>query len=211
MQSAMERLRSCLLKSHFEKELQVFYVVDLMENWLEKYNLAKAYYEHHGNLNIPSRFKTSNGYEPDPNGTEIGTWILSQKKLVNGTKRGKISEQQIELLKQIGMDFSIKNNDDKWNEMYELAKKYYDENGDLNMPYSFKDENGIAIGRWVHTQRQAFQGKNSATLDEKRIYLLKQIGMKGEDSSRGSGDQINPTVSKNPVPRHVPAPDHIKA
>ena len=39
------------------------------------YNLAKAYYEHHGNLEIPARFKTINGYEYDENGINLGYWI----------------------------------------------------------------------------------------------------------------------------------------
>ena len=44
------------------------------------YELAKAYYEHHGNLEIPMKFKTINGYEPEENGVNLGTWIYTQRK-----------------------------------------------------------------------------------------------------------------------------------
>ena len=34
---------------------------DIMETWMEKYNLAKVYFEHYDNLEIPKFFKTING------------------------------------------------------------------------------------------------------------------------------------------------------
>ena len=35
--------------------------IDRMPEWINKYNLAKAYYEHYRDLEIPYRFKTKNG------------------------------------------------------------------------------------------------------------------------------------------------------
>ena len=48
--------------------------------WMKNYNLAKAYYEHHGNLEMPESFKTLNGYEYDENGIALGEWISNQRK-----------------------------------------------------------------------------------------------------------------------------------
>jgi hypothetical protein len=39
------------------------------------------------------------------------------------------------------------------------------------------DENGIALGIWLNTQRQAFNGKGDCKISEEQIEMLKQIGM----------------------------------
>ena len=69
----------------------------------KKYELAKAYYEHYGNLEMPQRFKTVNGYEYDENGVALGIWIATQRKAYKGQGTNKITEEQIKLLNQIGM------------------------------------------------------------------------------------------------------------
>ena len=52
--------------------------------WNKKYNLAKAYYEHYGNSEIPAGYKTINGYEPDENGIALGNWLTNQKSAYKG-------------------------------------------------------------------------------------------------------------------------------
>lgn len=69
----------------------------------DSYNLAKIYYEHHGNLRIPSSFKTINGYEFSETGITLGAWIYSQRKHYEKKELGKIPPNQIQLLEQIGM------------------------------------------------------------------------------------------------------------
>ena len=111
------------------------YVMDrITMTWEAKYELAKAYYEHHGNLEIPHIFKTLNGYEYDENGINLGMWIDNQKQAF---KKHKLSEEKIEMLKKITMNFEIKNYDEEWFKKYELAKAYYEHHGNLEMPQSF--------------------------------------------------------------------------
>ena len=47
--------------------------------WNNNYELAKAYYEHFGNIRIPTKFKTKNGYDYDDNGYKLGEWLHTQK------------------------------------------------------------------------------------------------------------------------------------
>ena len=61
-----------------------------------------------------------------------------------------------------------------WDKKYKLAKTYYEHYGNLKIPKKFKttngidyDENGIALGRWLDTQRQSYQGKGT-TKDHRR-------------------------------------------
>ena len=157
------------------------------EEWNKKYELAKAYYEHYGNLEIPQSFKTKNGYEYDENGVALGKWINTQRQAFKGNSGYKISKEQIELLKEIGMRFETNYKEEEWNKKYELAKAYYEHYGNLEIPQSFKtkngyeyDENGVALGKWINTQRQAFKGNSGYKISKEQIELLKEIGMRFE-------------------------------
>ena len=147
------------------------------DTWNMIYELAKKYYGHYGNLKISINFKTINGYKADENGYNLGTWIGSQRM---NYKKGSLSEDKIKKLEEIGMIFENVN-DDTWNMMYELAKKYYKHYGDLKIPRSFKtvngyevDEKGYTLGAWINTQRFSYK---KGTLFEDRIRKLEEIGM----------------------------------
>ena len=162
-----------------------FETKNIKEEWNKKYALAKAYYEYYGNLEISQSFKTINGYEYDENGMTLGMWIVKQRKAYKGQGRNRIKEEQIKLLKRIGMRFETKNIEEEWNKKYELAKAYYEHHGDLEVPAKFKtkngyeyDENGIALGKWIASQRQAYKGQGTSKITEEQIEILNQIRMK---------------------------------
>ena len=64
------------------------------EKWLEKYKLAKKYYESHGNLNIPS------SYIDAATGIKLGGWFHNQKYIY---KKGNMPPERAEMLEEIGM------------------------------------------------------------------------------------------------------------
>ena len=161
-----------------------FNVKDNKKAWMDKYNLVKKYYEHYGNLRIPQNFKTINGIDYDENGVALGKWLQHQKQAYIGKGNCKITEEQIKLLEEIGMDFNIKDNKEAWLTNYNLAKKYYEHFGNLKIAFHFKtingidyDEAGIALGRWIHNQKQAYTGKGTYKITEEQIRLLEEIGM----------------------------------
>ena len=147
--------------------------------WEEWYNLSKVYYEVYGNLEIPAKFKTFDGKDYDENGAALGRWINGQRQ---NKKNGALSSERENLLLQIGMRFETKEkNNTPWEEMYALAKVYYETYGNLETPVSFKtlngkdyDENGVALGMWISNQRQS---KKNNTLSSERENLLNNIGM----------------------------------
>ena len=170
---------------------------DNNNEWNKNYALAKNYYERNGNLEIPARFKTLNGYEYDENGINLGIWIISQRR---SYKNVKLSPEKINLLKTIGMRFEIKYNDG-WNKNYALAKNYYEHNGNLEIPEKFKtlngyehDENGINLGMWFHNQRQLYK---KARISPERLNLLKDIGMCFETRDNNNEWNKNYTLAKN--------------
>ncbi len=152
-------------------------------NWLKNYNLAKKYYEHHGNLQIAQNFKTINGYEYDELGTNLGRWIDTQRLAYKEQENFKINSEQIKLLEKIGMIF-VDVNFEKWKKNYNLAKSYYEHYKNLQVSCNFKtingyeyDEHGINLGRWISNQRQAYTGNGTSRINYEQIRLLEEIGM----------------------------------
>ncbi len=150
--------------------------------WLEKYSLAKQYYEEHGNLLIPQSYTV--------NGIKLGTWINTQRKFYT---RKTLSEERIKLLEHIGMTWNFgrpdrnnflkennliansqdEYNDVKWNYLYNLASLYYQEYGNLLIPTNYIVKN-IKLGVWIQNQRTSYK---KGTMSEERVKKLESIGM----------------------------------
>jgi len=128
--------------------------------WDDWYKLAKAYYEKTGNLDIKWTFKTFNGYEENKHGLNLGYWVTTQRVQYH---KNMLSDEKIEKLKLIGMDFTkYKNrNGISWDDAYLLAKKYFEYHGNLDIKHDFRtkngyeyDEDGYRLGNWILAQKQ---------------------------------------------------------
>ena len=158
-----------------EKLARINFVVQVNDYlWNNYYELAKKYYEHYGNLLIPSIFKTVNGYEIDSTGIDLGNWLSQQKSRYN-----RLTDDRKQKLQQIG--FVISRLDDQWEKMYELAKTYYQHYGNSEIGYRFKtingydeDINGVSLGQWLGVQRRNFD-----TLDDEKKQKLSKIKIHG--------------------------------
>ena len=149
--------------------------------WELNYSLAKIYFEKYGSLEIKQNFKTLNGIDYDENGCNFGIWLTNQRQMY---KKGKLSKERIELLKQIGMRFETRDNDEVWTQMYTLAEIYFKKYGSLEIKQNFKtlngidyDENGYNLGWWLVRQRQMYK---ISKLSKEREKLLEKIGMRFE-------------------------------
>ena len=131
-------------------------------SWDETYLQAKQYYKKNGDLLIPEKYITDEGIK-------LGYWIKRQR---SNYKNNQLSSERIKLLEDIGMVWSVRNN--QWNDYYELAAEYYEEKGDLLVPLRYVTVKGRALGSWISTQRSAYK---SGKLSKDRIELLEKIGM----------------------------------
>ena len=162
------------------------YMYDRMTmTWEDWYELAKVYYNDHGNLLMSQNFKTIDGITYDENGLKLGKWVSRQRQAYNGNRNYSMSSKRIQLLKNIGMLSNVF--DEKWMKMYNLAKKYYNHHKNLNIHQHFKtingyeyDENGEDLGEWVSRQRQAYNGKGTGKMTLEREKLLRNIGLNFE-------------------------------
>ena len=85
--------------------------------------LAKVYFEHHGNLEIPSSYKTLNGYEYTEEGIALGRWIANQRQTYKGHNTQKITETQIKLLEKIRIKWFLKVGTDKKSQEEVITEK----------------------------------------------------------------------------------------
>lgn len=135
--------------------------------WIEMFKIAEKYYlEHNNTLNVPYDYKVD--------GISLGTWLGCQRLKY---KNGKLDQEKIDLLNSIGMSWDVRL--DKWNLMYEEAKKYYLKYGNLNIG---KDSGELGV--WIIQQRVAYKSRNlppekrsMPPLSDERVQKLEEIGM----------------------------------
>ena len=72
------------------------------QTWDEWYGCAKAYYEEKGNLLVPGRYKTMDGYS-------LGRWIERQRARYNGLHDNMIHTDEVIALEKIGMVWKLEN------------------------------------------------------------------------------------------------------
>lgn len=71
--------------------------------WLDRYCLAKAYYDHYGHLEMPTTFKTKNGIDYDENGIVLGVWVQQQYYTFQEGRCANLSDEIRKLLEEIGI------------------------------------------------------------------------------------------------------------
>lgn len=133
--------------------------------WERNYNAAVQYFQKHGNLNASAYFVSEDG-------VQLGVWL---RRLRSDKKNGTLSltEEQIKKLDDLGMVWD-KTFTRKWKNGFDVAKSYFEQNGDLNVPCNYVSKDGFALGKWISNQRNKYiDGK----LNSERVSQLDAIGM----------------------------------
>lgn len=149
--------------------LKLLLSIDMLnEGWMNGYRQAKAYFEEHGDLNVPVRYKTETGFA-------LGNWLSNQREAKEGESRSKkLTEEQIRQLESIGMVWK-RSRDERWNDFYSAACEYYNKNGNLEVPPQYKTPDGFCLGMWIYDQKRNF--KKGKLLNQERYTRLVKIGM----------------------------------
>lgn len=124
--------------------------------WEHGFALAEDFYNQHGNLNVPISYK------------ELYPWILLQR---SNYRTQRINKEQYTRLSDIGMIWEV---EDTWMQKYYEAKKYYEKNGNLDIPAEYVTENGVNLGIWYRRARDNYR---KGILSEERIKLFEDIGV----------------------------------
>ncbi len=164
--TVIDEVRSCA--ELFEKLNDV-----LMASWDHMFLEAKRYFETHGDLNVPKRYVTEDGYS-------LGEWINIQRMVSQGTRAGSLSQEQKERLDAIGMRWTSAR-ELQWNEKYQAAKQYYETHGDLNVPARYVTEAGIPLGSWISNLRTWKNGRSLAPEKQAQLEAIGMVWDPGED------------------------------
>lgn len=159
----IDELRDC--RTLFEKLNDT-----LTATWDVMYSYAKAYYEEHGDLYVPSKYKTADGYY-------LGNWLQIQRRVYRGEQFGVLGEDRIAKLNAIGMTWDS-HLERQWNKYFSAAQAYYAVHGNLNTVVGYISPDGILLGRWIcqlRTHRKS--GIHTSYLTEERIAKLDALGM----------------------------------
>ena len=111
---------------------------------------------------MPSAYVTETGFR-------LGAWVSNQRE-----NAARIKAERKEKLDKIGM---VWKKSDPWEQRYALAKRYYEEHGDLQVPAGYVAE-GVWLNKWLNEQKQIYAGNRAGkSLTEERIKRLEEIGM----------------------------------
>lgn len=139
--------------------------------WEHHFGWAAAYYDEHGNLDVPVSYMTEDGFP-------LGKWLSQIRTAKRGKAQLRLTETQIASLDEIGMVWE-KRGSSAWEKSYLRAKAYSTEHGGLNVSSTYVTADGFALGKWLDRQRYAYQNpeKSNTVLTEERVALLREIGL----------------------------------
>lgn len=141
------------------------------------YQQAQEYYNEHGNLLITPKINK-----------KLYQWLKTQRKLY--MEDGKLTEQQKELLSIIEIDQEVKKDidaktkvktkesssrNDIWESMYEQAKEYFGQHGDLLVP---RTDEYSQLYTWVKAQRRKYKSEDGLSQEEipkEQLHKLKKL------------------------------------
>lgn len=147
--------------------------------WQERYDLALAYKTEHGDLEIPSVYKTEDG-------VWLGSWVSRQRQALNSGSSALSSERR-KLLRTLfkgerrpsdpAADHGTVR-EANWERNFRSAARYARKYKHLLVPASYVDSDGVRLGVWVSNLRAARKNRpDSYQVTPAHIKKLNSIGM----------------------------------
>ncbi|MFF4534117.1 Helicase associated domain protein [Streptomyces sp. NPDC001407] len=127
------------------------------DRWMRRYRELKAVFDQRGTvLRLPTT-------------TPEAIWLENQHVAY---RNGRVADWQLELMRNIGIDFSNRR-DAIWDNTYEALKAFHAEEGHWVVPKDLVTVDGVRVDHWTRTQRAA---KKRGTMTDEHQELLDKIG-----------------------------------
>ena len=147
--------------------------------WQERYDLALSYKTEHGDLEIPSVYKTADG-------VWLGSWVSRQRQTLNSGSSALSSERR--KLLRILFKGERRPSDPaadhgtvreaNWERNFRSAARYARKYKHLLVPASYVDSDGVRLGVWISNLRAARKNRpDSYQVTPAHIKKLNSIGM----------------------------------
>jgi len=118
----------------------------------------ERYFSAYGHANIPASYQS--------NGIAWGNRVSSLR-----ANKDSLLIDEVEMLDRLnGWSWNPKG--DKWQSNLHALLQYVEEHGTAQVPNSFRNENGVNLGKWLEHQRAA---RSRGELPSERIVLLEEI------------------------------------
>lgn len=147
--------------------------------WQERYDLALAYKTEHGDLEIPSVYKTADG-------VWLGSWVSRQRQALNSGSSALSSERR-KLLRTLFKGERRPSDptadhgtvrEANWERNFRSAARYARKYKHLLVPASYVDSDGVRLGVWISNLRAARKNRpDSYQVTPAHIKKLNSIGM----------------------------------
>lgn len=147
--------------------------------WQERYDLALAYKTEHGDLEIPSVYKTADG-------VWLGSWVNRQRQALNSGSSALSSERR-KLLRTLFKGERRPSDptadhgtvrEANWERNFRSAARYARKYKHLLVPASYVDSDGVRLGVWISNLRAARKNRpDSYQVTPAHIKKLNSIGM----------------------------------
>jgi RNase H-fold protein (predicted Holliday junction resolvase) len=146
-----------------------------VDSWDERFEQLKAFQKERGHCHVPGTQNKDKAIH------QLGAWVARQRvqyKLLQKGKNSPMKEERIQMLNDIGFEWSVPVVD--WDERFKQLKAFQKEHGHCRVSgQKDKDSASHQLKCWVATQREQYkflqQGKKSR-MKEERIYKLNDIG-----------------------------------
>ncbi|MDE7209857.1 MAG: helicase associated domain-containing protein, partial [Lachnospiraceae bacterium] len=186
---------------HMERAQRLARIGMVWENtdpWGRKFELAKQYYEEHGNLRMPADYVVEGvwldrwlreqkarweqegcgGEDAVDSSENIGRQQEEENDLQNQETSRKSSKsltaEQKDKLLSIGIKPGVSQAELSWREQYGEAEEFYRRHGNLSISKRYATSNGKNLGIWLQHQRV---NRRNGRLSGWQITMLDGIGM----------------------------------
>lgn len=168
-----------LTQNRIERLEAIGMVWEKYDPWQERYDLALAYKTEHGDLEIPSVYKTADG-------VWLGSWVSRQRQALNSGSSALSSERR--KLLRILFKGERRPSDPaadhgtvreaNWERNFRSAARYARKYKHLLVPASYVDSDGVRLGVWISNLRAARKNRpDSYQVTPAHIKKLNSIGM----------------------------------
>ena len=109
-------------------------------------------------------------------GVWLGKWLRTQREKY---RAGLLPQEQINELNEIGMDW-LSAPARAWETHFEACRAYYEAHGNLDLPLSYVDEQGLRLGHWLNRIRSGKAKLRTDGENGNQIARLESIGLRVE-------------------------------
>lgn len=145
--------------------------IEPRKSWADWVRDAEEYFNSHGDLNVPKRYKCKDG-------TGLWGWLQRVREL---KREGELSDEEIQTLENMGIIWEPKGVEPRWMRAYNILLDYLKENDTNDVPANcvWKD---FKLGQWMTHVRYQFSNQDNPDfskkkLSQEKIELLKESGV----------------------------------